>query len=475
MGLYDRDYARTEPSRFGGGGGGFDGGQGRGGGRRGGRGAGGFRNPMDKLRLWSFNTWLLVVNIAVFVIGAVAFSNTRTWVELPVGRELLVGTTEAQKKNAVILKDVVEPSKRTPGVYERPIVDPKSAETDALGRVLVDAQGRVIPKRIGTDRYTMKPPLEAFGHFSTGKGFLELEVWRLLTFQFLHANMLHLVLNMLGLFMFGPIVEEALGFKRYAAFYLVCGIFGALMYLVLNLAGNLLPASMHVPGLLFTDLYTPLVGASAGIFGVMMAAAYLAPDEEVSLFFVLPMKMKLAVYGFFLISVYSLLAGSSNAGGEAAHVGGAIAGFFFIRRPHLLRDFFDFFGRSGPEQPDGGRGGKGGRAAKGGVAASRPVVLAGTASGPIAKIGPGSEGGGGVGGLGGGGSGGTPVITSTVPMGTGGLGGLGGAEGAGAIATSDAQVDAILEKLKRSGRASLSEQELEYLEAHRRALQSRDR
>ena len=78
------------------------------------------------------------------------------------------------------------------------------------------------------------------GYFSTekmtwGGG---LEFWRFLTFQFLHANPVHVAFNMMGLYIFGGMVEEHLGRKKYLAFYLVCGVFGAFMYLLLNLLGG---------------------------------------------------------------------------------------------------------------------------------------------------------------------------------------------------------------------------------------------
>ena len=100
-----------------------------------------------------------------------------------------------------------------------------------------------------------------------------LEFWRFVTFQFLHANWLHLFFNMLALWIFGPLVEAHMGFKRYAAFYLMCGIAGALMYLALNLAAILIGPAANIPGLLSNDPRVSLVGASAGVFGVLMAAA----------------------------------------------------------------------------------------------------------------------------------------------------------------------------------------------------------
>jgi membrane associated rhomboid family serine protease len=192
-----------------------------------------------------------------------------------------------------------------------------------------------------------------YGHFSThhviwhaGGG---LEFWRFLTFQFLHANLMHIFFNMLGLYMFGSMVEQHLGSRRYLAFYLTCGVFGGLMYFVLNVTGTVL-LSMGVkqlPVLLFTDVRTPLIGASAGVFGVIMACAYIAPNVVVQLIFPpIPMRLKIMAYAYVGLAAVNLFFGGNNAGGDAAHIGGAIAGFFFIRHAHLLRDFFDVFSNS---------------------------------------------------------------------------------------------------------------------------------
>ncbi|MCL4742167.1 MAG: rhomboid family intramembrane serine protease [Phycisphaerales bacterium] len=186
------------------------------------------------------------------------------------------------------------------------------------------------------------PWLYDVGHFSTKRGFQHLEVWRLVTFQFLHSpdTIWHLFFNMFGLFVFGGLVEQYLGRKKYLAFYLVCGIFGGLAYLLLNLLGQI--PGLALPGVLFHDTATPLVGASAGVFGVIMACAFIAPNTIVQLIFPpIPLRMKWFAYGYVALAAVNLLAGGANAGGDAAHLGGAAAGFFFIRNSHLLRDFFD--------------------------------------------------------------------------------------------------------------------------------------
>lgn len=212
--------------------------------------------------------------------------------------------------------------------------------------------------------------LHEYGHFSTAKGFFEivhnqsgnqlvlnLQVWRLLTFQFLHDpnSILHLFFNMFGLWIFGSMVEQVLGRRKYLAFYLVCGIMGGVLYVFLNLLGMM---GINLPGVLDSDPRSPLVGASAGVFGVIIACAYLAPNAVVQLIFPpIPLKMKYFAYGYVGLALFNLLVSGRNAGGDAAHIGGAIAGYFFIRNPHHLLDFFDILGNS--KKPRGPRGPRG--------------------------------------------------------------------------------------------------------------------
>jgi membrane associated rhomboid family serine protease len=179
------------------------------------------------------------------------------------------------------------------------------------------------------------------GHLSVFTGFQRLEVWRLLTFQFLHDpnSIWHLAFNMFGLWVFGPFVEDYLGRKKYLAFYLMCGLCGGVLFIILSILGHL---GVNLPGVLHSDLRTPLIGASAGVFGVIVACAYISPNTIIQLLFPpIPLKMKYLAYGYVGLALFNLLTGSSNAGGEAAHIGGAIAGFYFIRNSKLLADFFD--------------------------------------------------------------------------------------------------------------------------------------
>jgi membrane associated rhomboid family serine protease len=325
MGLSDRDYIRIGPRASSG---------------------------LGNLRVISFNTWLIILNVAVFVLNNMALSAPDRRIRVELGREYLVGVTQQQREREVVL-DTQIGTHTNAGWFYHPIVDPNQAQTDRYGRPIIDAAtGRPYPREIGRVRFTTMAAPEALGHFSTGKGFIPgFQVWRFVSFQFLHYNFVHLLFNMLGLWFVGGLVEQYLGFKRYAAFYLVCGIFGAILYLALNFMGYVLTdllgfEHLRLPGLLFNDIYTPLIGASAGVFGVLVAAAFIEPRAIVYVMFAIPMRLRTAVYLLMTITLVNLLAGKHNAGGEAAHVGGALAGYYFIRHTHLLRDFFDIFGNS---------------------------------------------------------------------------------------------------------------------------------
>jgi membrane associated rhomboid family serine protease len=168
--------------------------------------------------------------------------------------------------------------------------------------------------------------LEFWGHFSASFAIYGLQLWRLITFQFLHANLMHLAFNMLSLYIFGPLVEQHLGSARYLRYYLICGVGGAVAYLAL-----------FMKGVLVGYAWQPLVGASAGIFGILVAAAQVAPHATIMLLFPpIPMRLRTAAWVFIGIAVWTVFTRGRNAGGEAAHLGGAIVGFLLMQGEHLM-------------------------------------------------------------------------------------------------------------------------------------------
>ena len=181
------------------------------------------------------------------------------------------------------------------------------------------------------DRYRL---LDYFGQFTVAAAVHGVQLWRFVTFQFLHAGPQHLVFNMLALFFFGPIVEPVLGRGRYLAFYLLSGV-----------AGGVLLYACYVVGLTFAaDPRMTLVGASAGIFGVLVAAAVVAPDIDLLVFGIVPVPARVGAWAMIGIAAFTVLTGGFNAGGEAAHLGGAAAGYALITHPKLL----DFAARRRP-------------------------------------------------------------------------------------------------------------------------------
>jgi membrane associated rhomboid family serine protease len=310
--------------------------------------------------------WLIIINVAIFVLGM--FTGTMGVPQFHRSIDsVLAGEVPAIPRER-LLKDAnyrvltITPNGLEPGDFASERF--RSTVNNQVCRAYVDPRtvGTPNEKWVRMDLYLIMPPLHAWGHFST-MTLLGGEVWRLITFQFLHAGPLHLLFNMLGLWIFGRLTEEGIGSsRRYLAFYLMCGLCGGLMYLILNGLGNIV-ASLgysNIPGLLPGSATASLVGASAGVFGVIMAAAYLQPTMQVVLLIPpIPVRIRNLAYAYVIIAIIVVLFNWDNAGGEAAHLGGAIAGFFFIRRSHLLKDFFAEFtdiadrvkGWFGPRKP----------------------------------------------------------------------------------------------------------------------------
>lgn len=158
-------------------------------------------------------------------------------------------------------------------------------------------------------------------------GIQRLFLWQLLTYQFLHGGLLHIFLNLLGLFFFGPDVERAIGSKRFAVLYLACGAIGGLAWLLISAAG---------PSYL-------CLGASGAVFGVLGAFAALFPDRPITLlvFFVLPVTMKARTMALAL-ALASLLLMAAQAGdvAYAAHLAGGAAGYLAIALFHARSGAF---------------------------------------------------------------------------------------------------------------------------------------
>lgn len=147
--------------------------------------------------------------------------------------------------------------------------------------------------------------------------------WRVITYQFLHADFWHIFGNMLWLYFLGPNLENMWGSKRFLIFYLVCGTMGGIVYPVLVFTGWL-------------DL-GQMVGASGAVLGIVAATAILFPMVNVYIWGIFPVKLFFIAFIALFISITTLLNPSpqNNAGGEAAHLAGMITGAIYVFWPFI--------------------------------------------------------------------------------------------------------------------------------------------
>ena len=163
--------------------------------------------------------------------------------------------------------------------------------------------------------------------------------WSLLTYMFLHANALHLLFNMLWLYWFGQMFMSFFSARHFRGLYLLGGLLGGLLYM---LAYNVFPY--------FTPYINEsyLLGASASVLAVVVATAVREPEYQVNFMFIGSVRLK---YVALIMVVTDLLfITSSNGGGHIAHLGGALAGWWFTTNLQKGKDItswinhiFDWF------------------------------------------------------------------------------------------------------------------------------------
>ena len=150
--------------------------------------------------------------------------------------------------------------------------------------------------------------------------FSRLAIWQLVTYMFLHGGVFHLLFNMFALWMFGSEVEAELGTRRFLKFYFATGVGGALLYLAFRYGSGV-----------------PVIGASAGVYGVLVAFAVLFPQRIVTLllFLVFPVNLRAWQLAAIFVGISLLLGITGTADGVAhlAHLGGAVVGYLFLVGP----------------------------------------------------------------------------------------------------------------------------------------------
>ena len=144
--------------------------------------------------------------------------------------------------------------------------------------------------------------------------------WSVVTYMFLHADVMHIFFNMISLYWFGRIALERISQKQLVALYILGGLAGAAMYV---LSYNLFPYfSVAVQN-------SYLLGASGAVVAICVAAATLQPNYPIRLMFIGEVKLIWVATGMVAISIFGIT--GNNAGGEFAHIGGAILGYFYAK------------------------------------------------------------------------------------------------------------------------------------------------
>jgi membrane associated rhomboid family serine protease len=164
------------------------------------------------------------------------------------------------------------------------------------------------------------------------------ETVTMITSLFLHGGWMHLILNMLFLWVFGDNIEDAMGHIRYLLFYLICGVLATLSHAVME-----------------ADSIRPLIGASGAISGVLGAYLVLHPKSRVLVLFmnIIPLRLPAILVLGAWIGMQFLSLNSNDGTAWWAHIGGFLAGMILVV-PFRLKSvpLFDGFGKFGPDNPN---------------------------------------------------------------------------------------------------------------------------
>ena len=142
--------------------------------------------------------------------------------------------------------------------------------------------------------------------------------WQLVSYAFLHGGFTHLLFNMFALWMFGVQVENNWGSKRFSIFYFGCVIGAAIVQVIVTTAE---------PG---PGLY-PTVGASGGVFGILLAFGMMFPEQPIYIYFLFPIKAKWFVIGYGVLELWQGMTSPGSFVAHFAHLGGMLFGFLLIQ------------------------------------------------------------------------------------------------------------------------------------------------
>ncbi len=156
--------------------------------------------------------------------------------------------------------------------------------------------------------------LEQWGAYNTQLAVNQFQVWRFVTYMFLHSGFTHILFNMLGVWIFGTQIEALWGQRTFLLYYFMCGLGGSILYGIFALLG--------IGG-------GWMLGASGALMGLLLAYGMTFPNNLVFVMGFIPVKAKYLVVGYGLMDLLSIPKGDGVA--HLAHLGGILAGFIFIQ------------------------------------------------------------------------------------------------------------------------------------------------
>lgn len=148
---------------------------------------------------------------------------------------------------------------------------------------------------------------------------LATQPWTIFTYMFLHEGVFHILFNMLFLYWFGLLIHQYLGSRKLVNLYILGGLFGGVFYVLIYNLAPYFSASVDT---------SMMLGASAGVFAIVVGAATLTPNTTFFLLIIGPVKI-VYIAAFYVILSFANSIGA-NAGGEIAHLGGALLGYLYI-------------------------------------------------------------------------------------------------------------------------------------------------
>ncbi len=182
---------------------------------------------------------------------------------------------------------------------------------------LIGANALVFLLQLSTPGIEAPFALWPLGAARASGGQVSFQVWQLVTYAFLHGSLMHIALNMFALYMFGASMERVFGPRRYLTYYFVCVLSAAIAQLLTSA---------------LTGAVYPTVGASGGVFGLLLAYAMYFPHNRIMLIFPpIPMPARIFVILYAGLELLLGVTGTQEGVAHFAHLGGLVGGWLMLR------------------------------------------------------------------------------------------------------------------------------------------------